>query len=275
MRLKYLAVAFVFLFSIAWNRPGWADYSSTPVIDWQVGEFLHYDVKWSLFYLGSLKLTVLEADTVHGRLVYHCRINIDSNPDLPFVKLHDIYESYIDAQQVYSHIFISYERKGDYTIYTRYDFDYDQGQVIIHIENQYPGHSETVLDSIVKIPDRVQDSLSLLYYARAMVKNNTRIAVPVFAYNQLDTTIIRFTGSQKQINVLGKKTSGFYLDGRLKFVGIAGVKEGFRGWFSLDPQRVPLKAYMKAFVGSVRIVLKNWKHWPGGNLFIKQIKESR
>jgi len=60
---------------------------------------------------------------------------------------------------------------------------------------------------------------------------------------------------------------GYYLDGRLRFVGIAGIKEDFKGWFSTDGQKVPLKAYMKAFIGSVKIELEDWKNWNGDRIF--------
>ncbi len=237
---------------------------------WKVGEYLHYDVKWSIFYLGSLKLYVLEEDTIQHSRVYHCKINIDSNPDLPFVNIHDVYESYIDADGVFSHRFVSYETKSDHIIYTRYDFDYQKNTVKIHIENRYRDKTVTVLDSVGHIPDKVQDSLSLLYFARAMVKYRVNSQVPVFAYNKLDTTMIRFTGNARDIELHERDLSGYYLDGRLKFVGIAGIKDDFRGWFSLDLQRIPLKAYMKAFVGSVRIELKEWKNWDGEEILLEE-----
>jgi len=239
--------------------------SNTPVTDfkWTVGEYLRYDVKWSFFYLGSLKLYVLEVDTVDHARVYHCKIHIDSNPKLPFVNIHDVYETYIDAEGLFSRRFVSYEQKSDHVIYTRYDFNYQQNTVSIRIENRYSDHTETVLDSVGKIPDKVQDSLSLLYFARAMVKYSINASVPVFAYNKLDTTVIRFTGDARTFDLHDLDLTGYYLDGRLKFVGIAGIKDDFKGWFSLDLQRVPLKAYMKAFVGSVRIELKEWENWSG------------
>ena len=64
----------------------------------------------------------------------------------------------------------------------------------------------------------------------------------------------------------GKKVDGYYVDGKMKFVGIAGVKEDFKGWFSQDGQSVPLHAKMKAFVGSVRLNLEWWKNWSGDDI---------
>ncbi len=45
-------------------------------------------------------------------------------------------------------------------------------------------------------------------------------------------TLINFTGETEEVKARGKKVDGFYLDGKMKFVGIAGVSDDFKGWFS-------------------------------------------
>lgn len=237
---------------------------------WKVGEELIYSVKWTFINLGELKLTVLNRDTLNHRPVYHCRIYIDSNPSLPFVNIHDIYDSYIDAEQIYSHVFLSYEQKSDYILYTQYTFDYVQGIVKIRIEKRHQNEFESVLDSVVVIPDKVQDSLSMLFFARAMAKNNLQMDMPVFAYNKFERTSINFTGEKKETKANDQKIMAYYLEGHLKFVGIAGVKEDFKGYFSTDRQGIPLKAYMKAFIGSVKIELEEWKNWEEDSILSKE-----
>lgn len=264
--MKKIIIALALVFNLL-NHSLLADTAPSPIFKWQVGEDLIYSVKWSFVYLGSLHLQVLGTDTVNGRQVYHCRIYIDSNPSLPFVNIHDMYDSYIDAEGFYSHIFISYEKKSDHVLYTRYDFNYENYRVKIRIEKHRDQEVEIVLDSTAVIPRKVQDSLSLLFFARAMVKTSVKIDVPVFAFNKLEITRINFTGKRKKIKANDHKIEGYYLDGKLKFVGIAGIKEGFKGWFSLDKQSVPLKAYMKAFIGNVRIELDQWEKWEGDTIF--------
>jgi hypothetical protein len=233
---------------------------------WQVGEELTYSVKWTFIYLGELKLQVLSEDTVNSYPVYHCRIHMNSNPSLPFINLHDVFESYIDAAQIYSHRFISYEQENDYVLFTRYDFDYVQNAVKIIIEKQFPDRNVRVLDSLINIPGKVQDSLSMLFFARAMAKNKLQMEMPVFAYNKFERTHINFTGKEFETKTNDHKVLAYFLDGKLKFIGIAGVKDQFRGYFSTDPQRVPMKAFMKAFIGNVKIELKEWKNWAGDSI---------
>ncbi|NIV13796.1 MAG: DUF3108 domain-containing protein [Aliifodinibius sp.] len=187
---------------------------------------------------------------------------IDSNPSLPFVNIHDIYESYID-EEIYSHRFIAYEKKSDHTIFTRYDMDYENQNIHIIVKKMTETDTTVTLDSIAAIntPRKVQDGLSILFFARAMVKHEKMTSAPVFAYNELKYTFINFTGEQKEIEIEDKEYKAYYLDGYLKFVGIAGVKEGFKGWFSPDMQSVPLKAHMEAFIGHVTVLLDSHKNW--------------
>lgn len=230
---------------------------------WQVGEELFYKVRYSFLTVGSLHFWVLEKDTLRGRPVYHCKLHMKSSPAIPFVNMDDYYESYID-EDVYSHIFWAYEKQKDHQLVTRYDMDYDAGIIKIRIEKQYSADSVVVLlDSTAALNGKVQDGLSLLFYARAEVKKNGPRDVPVFAFNKHRDTFINFTGRTEEVKAKGAKVEGYYLDGKMKFVGIAGIKEDFKGWFSPDPQSVPLHAKMKAFLGSVGLNLHWWKNWSG------------
>ena len=88
----------------------------------------------------------------------------------------------------------------------------------------------------------------------------------VFTFFEHQDTFINFTGEKEDVKARGKKVEGYYLDGKMKFVGIAGVKDDFKGWFSQDPQGVPLHAKMKAIVGSVKLNLQWWKNWGGDSI---------
>ena len=265
-KVKYISLFFLF-WVLIYPRLIYPLDQNNFEFKWQVGEELVYSVKWTFITLGELRLQVLSHDTVNSRPVYHCRIHMDSNPSVPFITLHSIFDSYIDADGFYSHIFLSYEQENDYVLYTRYDFDYTQNVVKIIIEKQYKDKVVRTLDSLVAIPEKVEDSLSMLYFARAMAKNKLQMEMPVFAYNKFEKTHINFTGEQRKTEANNSKVSGYYLDGKLKFIGIAGVKDEFRGYFSTDPQSVPLKAYMKAFIGNVKIEIKEWKNWAGDTIF--------
>ena len=52
-----------------------------------------------------------------------------------------------------------------------------------------------------------------------------------------------------------------YLDGTLPMKGIAGVTGPFKGWFAVDKQRLPLKANLEVWIGSVTVELEKWENW--------------
>ena len=188
---------------------------------------------------------------------------MDSEPGLPFISLHDIYDSYIDAEDFYSHAFLAYEQKKDHLLYTQYIFDYKHNEIRVRVEKRLENSFQTILDSTVTIDKKIHDSLSMLYFARAMVKNKSNIDLTLFVYNNIENTFIQIGGKLKEFEMNDNPIKGYFLEGKLKFVGIAGVKEDFKGYFSTDKQSVPLIAYMKAFIGSVKIQLKEWKNWDG------------
>jgi hypothetical protein len=231
-----------------------------PQIKLKVGEELNYKVKYSLLTLGSLKFKILDKVTLNNRPVYHCKLFIDSS--VPFVAVHDVYESWMD-EDVYSHRFYSWEGKGDHTLFTHYEMNYDDNTV--HIIEKKITETDTVLvndsTAVLGTDRKVQDGLTLLFFARAMAKHEKKMSAPIFAFNDLRYTFINFTGEQKKITAKGDKYKAYYLDGWMKFVGIAGIKDGFKGWFSPDSQSIPLKAHMEAFIGHVTIQLDSWENW--------------
>jgi hypothetical protein len=228
---------------------------------WELGEQLIYHVKWTFIKLGELKLQVVQKDTLHSRPVYYCRIKVDSSPGLFIINLHDIYESYIDAEEYYSHLFRSYENKGDYVLFTEFDYNPDSQFVKICMEKQRKDGNEIILDTMLAVSTKIQDSLSLLYFARAMAKSEIQTALTVLIYTKFEWTHLKIAGKPEIIDWHDANISAYPLNGQLKFVGLAGVKEDYSGWFSADSQSVPLRASMKAIVGSVRIELKEWRNW--------------
>ncbi len=221
--------------------------SSHPGFRWQIGEELLYKVKYSFLTVGTLRFQILKKDTLRGRPVYHCRMHMKSS-GIPFVNFDDTYDSYID-EDVYSHRLETWEKEGDHILHTVYDMNYLDSTITMKMDREFEKDTVAVLDSTTHLTGKTQDGLSLLFYARANVQKKHPEDVTVFSYNVYRQTFINFTGDLDEVKINGKKLEGYYVDGKMKFVGIAGLKEGFKGWFSQEPQHVPLHAKMKVIVG--------------------------
>jgi hypothetical protein len=50
-----------------------------------------------------------------------------------------------------------------------------------------------------------------------------------------------------------------HFDGTANWTGVYGLTGSFEGWFSDDAARVPIKAKMKVYIGSVTLELQSWK----------------
>jgi hypothetical protein len=111
------------------------------------------------------------------------------------------------------------------------------------------------------VASEIHDGLSMLYFARGMVKTQQQKLLNILINTEFVTTDINFKAIKDEIDFNLQQVDCYYLDGRLKFVGIAGIKDDFKGWFSSDRQSIPLRAKMKAFIGSVSIELIRWKNW--------------
>ncbi len=267
---RYKTIFWIFFFLCVWAQSSYADDKNDSQFKWAVGEELFYKVKYTFLTIGSLHIQVIDKDTLRDHPVYYCKLRIRSSDAIPFVDIDDTYESYID-EDVYAHAFIAYEKQRDYWLYTRYDMLYDSSKIKIRVERHFRNDTTVTIDSTAALPTKVQDGLSLLFYARARAKNDRSDDVPVFAFNELKATGINFKGKREEVKVKGEKVNGYYLDGKMKFVGIAGIKEDFEGWFSPEPQSVPVFAKMKAFIGSVKINLEWWRNWDGETVLGKKV----
>ncbi len=221
------------------------------------GEELIYKVKWSFIRVGTIRLVNEGLVETHGGKYYKLKIYIDSAPGIPFITLHDIYESYVDSNAV-PVAFYAWEKKSGYVLKTDYIFDHTRKKVQVVVKKIYPDRIEPVSEEWLPMDTTYRDVLSLLFFARKLSGEKLRdVAVPTFVLNGKENCYFREAGEVQDVEYNGQKSSSYYLKGKVRFIGIAGVRDDFEGWFSRDSRRIPLKAKMKAFFGSVTLELES------------------
>ena len=74
-------------------------------------------------------------------------------------------------------------------------------------------------------------------------------------------TKIKFTDKKEKTRIDAVKypIQTFYLEGLCEWTALYGLGGKFQGWFSADDARVPIKAKMNVYLGSINIELKSWK----------------
>jgi Protein of unknown function (DUF3108) len=226
-----------------------------------VGEDLLYEVSYSIFSLGTVRLKVLDSYTKDSTTIYKAKSFIDSY-NVPFVNLHYIFYSEIDSG-MFSRFFSAYDTKDSTSeSYVNYTFDYSRGNVLVE-KGVKPSHLAESRQ-VDTISTKYQDGLSLFYYARANVHSQKEVNVPSFVDEKKVSTYINFLNktTSMEIDAVKYPIRTIEFKGRADFVGIFGLTGGFRGWFSDDSAAVPIVARMNVILGSIKLELIKWNR-PG------------
>jgi hypothetical protein len=227
----------------------------------QVGEDITYVVKYLAFEIGEIKLKVLKQINEGNDTLYSAIAYINSYDGIPFVNLHQIYETKFDTKQS-SHYFKGTVLSDD-TTYTMYKLN--QAAKNIHILQGRERTNEIWTDSTAEYDREYQDGLSLFYFARMRTGQQKKVNVPVFINEKFEKTYINFYKEVEDMDIdaVDYDIDCVRLDGETDFRGIFGLTGYFEGWFSNDQYAIPIVAKMQVIIGSITLELKHWnrKEW--------------
>lgn len=220
------------------------------------GEDLIYNVRYGMFDLGQVRIKTLKKIALNGTEAFETIAYIDSYRNIPFVKLHAIFESLVDTA-VFSHRFVGKSQDGDYWTFSRYTFDYNGGHVYMD-----SGRKDTIVErrDTLKLNGRMQDGLSLFFFAREHLMSKKQVNVPAIVKEKRVNTFIDFNGKRRshEYDFVDYPVDVIGFEGNAEFTGIFGLTGGFEGWFSNDNARVPIVAKMKVILGNVTVELMRW-----------------
>lgn len=224
----------------------------------KTGEDITYLVSYSFLKLGEVRLQVLDKKEKDGKTLYRTKAYIDSYKGIPFVNLHQVYESYV-GEDYFSNYFRATEKENDYIKFTEYFFDYKKNNV--HVKKGKYNPYEIWADSTTKISTPYQDGLSIFYYARMNTGRKLNVNVPCFVTEEFVFTRINFYDKIEKLKIdpINYDIACVKLDGHTDFVSVFGLTGNFEGWFTNDADAVPILAKMKVIIGNVSLTLKNWR----------------
>ncbi len=223
----------------------------------EVGEEITYVVKYLAFEIGEIKLKVIKEIVENKDTLYSAIAYINSYEGIPFVNLHQIYETKFDKNQ-FSHYFKGTILSDD-TTFTTYNFN--KSKKNIHIVKGRERTNDTWTDTTINYDREYQDGLSLFYFARMRTGQQKKVNVPVFINEKFEKTYINFYKENEDIDIdaVDYEIDCVRLDGETDFRGIFGLTGYFEGWFSNDDYAVPIIAKMQVLIGSVTLELQSWK----------------
>lgn len=223
----------------------------------EVGEKLSYVVRYAFIALGEVTLKITDKNLLKNKTIYKVEAFIDSYPDIPFVDIHQIYNSILTSG--YSLYFKGITKSDEDTTYTEYMFNYDSSFVKIK-KVDFPSN-KVLADSSVAIDTLYQDGLSLFYYARINSGRKKSENLPCFVNEKKVITEINFYNEPTDVSIdaIDYPVKCVKVDGNLDFVSLYGLTGSFEGWFTDDEAAIPILAKMKVMVGNITLELKEWE----------------
>lgn len=222
------------------------------------GEDLTYRVSYAGITLGTVRSLTEPYTTFEGKKAIKVKVFINSNPNIPFVSLHSIYQSWMDSTATYSYNFnASTQIDENLWEFDKYLFDYSKMNLTMETYRD----KKLLKKKEIGIKKYCNDGSSLLYAARTLVGSKKSIKLPTVIMGDTATTVINFRGTKQttDIDAVNYPIMTTYFDGTANWTGVYGLTGGFEGWFSDDAARVPIKAKMKVYIGSVTLELQSWK----------------
>ncbi len=216
------------------------------------GEKLTYRVRYGFLDAGEATIEVKPSNrTFSGRKVHHVvGIGRTISAFNWFYKVHDVYESYIDAQGVFPWQFERDVNEGSYSFQQNYRFYQEKNAVKTH------------KDQTFATPSGVQDMISAFYYARTFDFSNATpgqiFTVKSFVDEEIFDLQVRYLGRETVRTKLGTFRC-------LKFV--PHVQEGrvFKKdesvviWVSDDANKIPIMAKADILIGSIKMELTDYQ----------------
>lgn len=248
---KYLIAILIILFNI--NNIQAAESKV-----FQVGEFLKYEVSFLGITLGWITVESEEETEFEGNKVFKANALMDSRDGIPFVDLYAKFNALMDPSLSYSRHFTSVIKDGPNSwLYDKYDIQYDNKVI------KYTKWKDKVVDveKVISTSKKVADGTTLFFLARKFTDMKRTVNVPTLINDNLYNTKINFHGREEgvKIDAIDYEVKTLFFDGIAEWEGIYGLNGKFKGWFSADDARVPIKAQMNVYVGSVDITLVEWR----------------
>jgi hypothetical protein len=204
-----------------------AQTSTAAAVPFVVGEELVFRATFGKLPAGTAKMRVAGIDTVRGRAAYHVVFTIDGG--VPFFRVHDQYESWIDVETLSSLRHKQSISEGRYRRNTTYEFFPDRAEYQKNDESPRPS-----------VADPLDDG-SFIYAVRAAgvrvgdTIRNERYFVP-------DRNPVVLTGLREDtITVNAGTFATTVVRPTIKSGGIFAENGEAQVWFTNDARRLPVQ----------------------------------
>lgn len=234
-------------------------YSQEKVMD--IGEELKYEVSYGFIKLGYIKMILTGTRKEGKRTIKNAKFEVKTYPEVPFIKINDIFESEMEHsdKEIFSKKF--YETNFRDKSITRTDYKFNYTKDYIDAQKETDGRTEKKDKIVIKENIKLRDEVCWLYEARVNSFTNKNYNIPLFVKDEESSVRYSFNVNSTVINLekFDYDISAVKLEGTSDFTGFFGFKGEFLILLSDDDYRVPLKAYFNSSLGNVVWELISYK----------------
>jgi len=248
---------FVLLLVLVLNNKG--VYSQEKVLD--VGEELKYEVSYGFIKLGYINFILSDSRKESKKLIYNAKLEIKTYPEVPFIKINEIFETEMqfEDENLFSEKF--YETNFIDRSITRTDYRFNYTKSYVKVVKETNGNIEKNLHIPIKKNVNYLDELCWQYDARINSFSNKNYNIPVFINEEESSARYSFNANKTVVKIekINYDISVIKMEGTCDFTGFFGFKGEFLILLSDDEYRVPIKAYFNSSLGNVVWELISYK----------------
>ncbi|HSU16394.1 DUF3108 domain-containing protein [Longimicrobium sp.] len=212
------------------------------------GERAEYQVKLGALSVGSGYVEIAGMETIGGAQTFHARMRVSGG--VPLARVDDRYESWIDAQGLFSRRFIQDVHEVRYRRNRTYDFDPARRTF------RRPDNGETGT-----IPtDKPLDELSFMYYARTLPLEVGDTYTLTRYFKESGNPVVLRVVRKETVTVPAGRFRTVVVQPTIRTSGIFG--EGGRAeiYFTDDERRIPVLIKSRVpVVGSLTMSMRTYR----------------
>ena len=221
-----------------------------------VGEILKYEISYGWIHLGEMSIVVKDELEYRGNQCYLVEYKVDTAAGLPFITMHHRYLAYLDKKSMLGYKSMTYTEASDGFNRKSYIMDYKNKKLEIYRIRE----DGRISFAQKALPDVAVDAMSLLFYARNLIKNKLSTTVTTIIDDNFKTADIYFQNQQENIEILNQTVNSEEVFAQANFEGIAGMTGEVWGWFvDTDVSCVPAIGKAQIFLGKVTLTLVKWR----------------
>ncbi len=219
-------------------------------------ETFTYDVHYSFFKLGEVKVEIVSDTLYNGTESWHLRSIITSNSGIPFVG---------EEENHYNSIFRVAE--GGFRVQKFWTDNVDEGE---YKDSEYIfDRSKQKVYAYEK--DQPRDTLALeepassghiiFYQGRLLAGTDSVEKIPIYLNREKKyMTITNTTDTEKrEYDAFPGEVETYYSKGKTDIEGPFGFSGEFESWYLADDLRVPVEARVNVWLGNAKIKLIDYK----------------